>query len=298
MRKLLKIAGGILLSIVLIPFFIVYIGGYYTPELLANIEQDARQKQEEELLNKQIIGILAREIEVSAPKEALKAQAVMIRTYLMRRQLGMVQQGQLEEMTLEEMKALWKSDFDENYSIYQEAVSETNQEGIYYNEEMIEPVYHKESGGKTRGAENVYGVEIPYLQAVESLGDGDVNEVKLEAKAITQKLQNAYSDILLDETNLAYQIQIISKDASQYITKMQVGNKLIEGEEFRKLLGLDSSHFEISSAKESLIFKVKGKGHGVGLSQKGAIKMAEQGKTYQEILKYYFTGIEIKGIIV
>lgn len=293
MRKVVILAGAILGSILFIPFIIVSIGGYYTPDRLQKMSTSAKAQKEQTELEKQLISIVAKEVKPSEPIEAIKAQTVMTRTYLLRRQLGIIQKGQLEGLTIKEMKELWQDDFEETYELYEQAVGTTRDQVLYYENEIIEPVYHRESGGKTRGSEAVYGVSLPYLRSVESSGDGEVTKVTFTKEGIAEKLRAAYPDAVIDTAILEHQIQIINKDAGQYIVSMQIGNTLLSGEDFRKLLELPSSNFEIDYTPDKLIFYVKGAGHGIGLSQKGASTMAKGGATYEEILAYYFKGTHL-----
>lgn len=293
MKKILILAGFILASILGIPLTIISIGGYYTPDRLGKISSSAEFQKQQTELEKQIISIVTKEVKPDEPIEALKAQTVIIRTYLLRRQLGIIQKGQLTGLTIKEMKELWQDDFEETYELYEQAVKATKDKVLYYEDEIIEPVYHRESGGKTRGSEAVYGVSLPYLKSVVSDGDGEATKVSMSKQEIVEKLVEAYPDIIIDTPILEHQIQIVNKDEGNYIQSMQIGNTLIEGEDLRRLLGLSSSNFEIGYTEDKLIFYVKGAGHGIGLSQKGANTMAKKGSTYEEILKYYFQGTHL-----
>jgi stage II sporulation protein D len=89
------------------------------------------------------------------------------------------------------------------------------------------------------------------------------------------------------------QIQIIDRNEAGYVRKIQIGNKLLTGREVRTLFELRSSHFTIREENDKIIFVTKGYGHGAGMSQYGANFMAEQGKSYKEILTHYYNGIQI-----
>lgn len=295
MKRLWIYAGCILGCILIIPTFVVYIGGYYDPNMINELSlEKTEEKQIQNELDQKIIGVLAKEVPTDYHYEALKAQAVLVRTYMLRRQLGIITKGQLEGLTLQEMKDLWQNDFDEIYEVYEQAVNDTRDEIIYYEKEIIEPIYHRASAGETRNAKEVYGMDIPYLQPVSSEDDTVVQEVKISKAEVTAKLRQMYQDIIIDENMLEQQIQIIRRDESEYITQIQMGSKMMTGEELKKILGLPSSNFEIQSIGTNLVFKVKGIGHGVGLSQNGANELAKKGTNYTQILAHYFTGTEIK----
>lgn len=295
MKRLWIYAGCILGCILIIPTFVVYLGGYYNPNMINELSlEKTEEKQVQSELDQKIIGVLAKEVPTNYEYEALKAQAVLVRTYMLRRQLGIITQGQLEGLTMQEMKDLWQEDFDEIYQNYEQAVNDTRDEVIYYEKEIIEPIYHRSSGGETRNAKEVYGMDIPYLQPVSSEGDPITQEIEISKIEIATKLRQIYKDIIIDENILEQQIQIISRDESEYITQIQIGSKMMTGEELKKILGLPSSNFEIQNMKDQLIFKVKGIGHGVGLSQNGANELAKNGSNYTQILSHYFTGTQIK----
>lgn len=298
MKRLCIYAACILGCILVIPTFVVYVGGYYSPTMIHEISQDkAEEKQKQSELDQKIIGVLAKEVPTNYHYEALKAQAVLVRTYMLRRQLGIITQGELEGITVQEMKDLWQDDFDEIYDLYTQAVEETQGQIIYYNNEIIEPVYHRSSGGETRNAKEIYGMDIPYLQPVASEGDSVIQAIKMTKSDICTKLKQNYPDIIVDEERLEYQIQIINRDESEYITNIQIGNKMMTGETAKKVLGLPSSNFEIQTKDEYIIFNTKGVGHGVGLSQNGANVLAEKGMNYEQILTYYFTKTEVKTYV-
>jgi stage II sporulation protein D len=280
----------------LIPTLLVFVGGHYTQglgEKVSQVDAEALQAQEEKI--KQLIGIVAKEMPIGYSLESKKAQAIIARTYLLRREEGLAESGELSGLSLEEMEGIWQEDFEKNYAVYQEAVVETDGIVMTYDGELIEPIYHTASIGQTRDGQEVYGIEVPYLKSVSSSFDeNSLTTAILDKKEIAQALKATYSDIVLDENLLESQIQVISRFESGYINSLQVGNLILSGEEFRNLLKLSSSYFEFTSKGDKLVFTVKGIGNGVGLSKNGANELAKQGKDYSEILTYYFTGIALE----
>ena len=135
---------------------------------------------------------------------------------------------------------------------------------------------------------------MPYLKPVVS-EDEAVEDIIVTKEEVVSTLQSVYPTLVVQPSFLEQQIQIIAKDQGGYIESLQVGNSIIDGESFRKLFKLPSACFTMSYDDTSIQFRVKGIGHGVGLSQEGAIRMAKAGATYEEILKYYYTDIEIKN---
>lgn len=284
----------------LIPLIIVYAGGYQNGDLLqkVNIQTEKNNNEGDDTAfidEAKIVGILAKEIPYTYEYEAIKAQAVVIRTYIARRMLGIQTKGTLEGYTEEEMKNVWGEDYSEIYATYKEAVNETKNEIILYNNEPIEAIYHKASGGKTRTAKDVYDVDIPYLKSVTSEGDMVTKQIELQKSEIVAKLQEVYPDIIIDASTMENQIQIVEKDEAEYVKSIQIGNVIIKGEEFRKILGLPSSNFKVFNHNNSLVFDVSGIGHGAGLSQNGANELAKSGKTYLDIIKYYYKDVVIEN---
>ncbi len=295
--KAICFIGGCLFFI---PFLIVYGGGYQNEEILQKLAAQnsaAHHKREENSLidEEKIISILAKEIPYNFEYEAIKAQAVVIRTYMTRRVLGIQNKGELIGYAEEEMKELWGEDFEHIYATYKEAVKDTENQIILYDSEPIEALYHRASSGMTRSAKDVYNVDVHYLQGVTSEKDKLTKQIELKKKDMVSMLIEVYPDLVVDEDNLENQMQIVEKDQSEYIKTIQIGNTIISGEEFRKILGLPSSNFKVFKQSDSLVFDVRGIGHGVGLSQNGANELAKEGKKYDEIISHYYTDVTIKN---
>lgn len=280
-----------------VPMLTVYGGGFYDASLLQQVQGTGVDKSQEESKEdeEELISALAKVISPQEDIEVIKAHAVMLRTYRLRRTLGLVKEGTLTYMSKEEMQNLWQKNFEKNYTIFQNAVRSTSGEVIYYENELIEPIYHKESGGVTRDAMAIYKVDIPYLQPVVSKGDQVEETIILPKEEFVLALQDVYPKLLIHTAILEQQIQIIDKDKSQYITSLQIGNTIMDGESFRKIFNLPSTCFTMSHDDNNIIFRTKGVGHGIGLSQNGANVMAKEGSDYKEILQYYYTGVEIKN---
>ncbi|MGL4736438.1 MAG: SpoIID/LytB domain-containing protein [Cellulosilyticaceae bacterium] len=301
MKKLLIALGCLFGSVVLIPTTVVMVGGYYTPNMLqglTRLEQNYDEEVAKQAFNESIVRVLAKTVPSDYEMEALKAQAIIVRTYMLKRQSqGTYEQGALGELSMEQMKNLWKDDYEEIYERYMSAVTATDNQVITYQEDLIEPIYHEASGGMTRKAKVIYGTDQPYLQAVKSEENLPDVQVPFSKEEVVNKLSTVYPELMAEPTLIEQQIQIISKDGSGYIESLQIGNVVVTGEELGKILGLASSSFDIGYTKEQLIFYVRGIGSGVGLSQNGANEMAKKGKKYEEILTYYYTNVQITPFV-
>lgn len=257
-------------------------------------------KQNSNELEEYIKGVVAAEMPALFEKEALKAQAVSARTYAVRKMNEANRTdvpydiGQAY-ITVEQMKQKWGEHFDEYYSRISQAVEQTKGQIMVYDNEPILAVFHAESAGKTESAENVWQQQIPYLKSVDSSLDENAPDfeksVSFTYDEFIKRFYNKYGDIALNSQSLPHQIKILSYTPAGYVQQIQIGNRTFTGREVRETLSLRSSNFTVQSQNNTIIFTTKGYGHGAGMSQYGAQFMAKEGKTYQQILQHYYTGI-------
>ena len=186
-----------------------------------------------------------------------------------------------------QLRNLWGKDYDRYYQRIYDAVTSTGNICVYYNGNYIDAVYHSTSNGYTEDAVNVWGNRIPYLQTVASTWDQNVSSY---LKIITKEESDIISILGLDNLD---EIQILERNNSGRVEKVQIGNKIFSGVELRNMLGLRSTDFEIIKDNNIITITTKGYGHGVGMSQYGAKGMAEQGYSYREILNHYYTNVNI-----
>ena len=145
----------------------------------------------------------------------------------------------------------------------------------------------------------MYGVEVgyPYLQTVETAGEDGYeqysSEVTLTRTELIQKMKDHYSDfeINFSEENC---IKIVDYTPSGRIKTIKIGNHNLSGVEARTIFSLKSANFEVELNDENIKFKVKGYGHGVGMSQTGADSLAKQGYKCDDIIKHFYTGVEVQ----
>lgn len=114
----------------------------------------------------------------------------------------------------------------------------------------------------------------------------------MSKEELEQKVKEKYSDFQINwqEENT---IQILEYTQSGRVKTLKVGNKNLSGVEARTIFGLKSTNFEFTINETTIKFNVKGYGHGVGMSQTGADAMAKQGSNFEEIIKHFYTGVEI-----
>lgn len=265
---------------------------------------------EEVPLDEYLCNVVSAEMPATFEKEALKAQAIVARTYTIYK----INNKKHENADIcdsseccqawiskEDRFAKWDENLREsNWNKIQECVNATQGKVITYNNEPINAFFHSNSGGTTEIPANVWGgTGYPYLQIVETSGEEGYtqysSEVILSNDEIFDKLKQKYEDIQIDFQN-SDDIKIIEYTESGRVKTIKFGNHEISGVEARTIFGLKSTNFEIIKENNSIKFSVKGYGHGVGMSQTGADTMAKQGSTAEEIIKHFYIDVEIKDV--
>lgn len=254
-------------------------------------------------------GVVAAEMPVSFNIEALKAQAVAVRNFTINRIRNKCGNGNGADICdtvhcqvyIDKNKKIkeWGNNGQKNWSKLEEAVNSTKGQYMYYNGELVlNAQYFSASWGKTEDSKVVFGDSQPYLSSVKSLGDSLAPKYSttsnIDNKTFVNKIKNKYNISKLAEGNLSSNVKIASRNESGSVKSVSVCGKSISGVEFRKLFDLNSTNFTMTFSKNSVVVKCLGYGHGVGMSQWGANYMANDGKTYIEILKYYYSGVIIK----
>ena len=258
-----------------------------------------------EAMDEYIKGVVAAEMPVSFPLEALKAQAVASRTYAVRavenadKELNPSDIGQAF-ITKDKMKENWGENFDTYYSKICEAVDTTKGEIMEYDGEPILAVFHSTSAGETERAGNIWNYDLPYLESTDSEGDTyapnfETTKVISEEDIITS-IKAKYPDFQADKASLFDSIVIKERSEAGYITSMSVSGMDFTGKQIREALGLRSSNFSVSKADGGIAFTTKGFGHGAGMSQYGAKYMAENGSDYTDILNHYYKNVTLSRL--
>lgn len=259
-------------------------------------------------------GVVAAEMPAEFHLEALKAQSIAARTYAVSRTL-LYPEGHPDHknapickgihcqafLSLEELRQIHGESWVEDYwGKIEESVDSTKGMLLYYQGEVIEPLYHSTSGGITEDSVNVFSAEKPYLKSVISPYEEDSPKYKtiitLSDEEFISKINKSFPDAHLSKENFYERIKLIEKSDSGRINKIAIGNEIIAGRELRELLSLNSTNFTITYDKNLNIIDIVtyGYGHGVGMSQWGANGMAKNGSDCESILKHYYTDIEIR----
>ena len=304
MKKLLFFS----LIIILIPFIIVSIFTVkqeikfiYKNSKVVRVKHEDTGLIEEVPLEGYIVGVVAGEMPVSFDLEALKAQAVTARSYVLKKMEyssgsdydivdTMMNQVYLTD---EELKNAWNDDYTDRINKIKSAVIDTLGEVITYDDEVIEAFFFSTSTGMTENSGEVFSVQLPYLVSVDSSWDGDVSP--LYDTTTTFSLDEFYSLLGLKYSS---KLDIVKKETTSTgrIKEISINGTTFTAKEVIRKLNLRSTYFDIKQDGNNVLINIKGYGHGVGMSQYGAEAMAKRGYKYDEIIKHYYTGVEIKKI--
>ncbi len=259
-----------------------------------------------------VAGAVAAEMPASFPEEALKAQAVAARTFVMyKKNLGTddlhpdavvcddyTHCAAFVELD-SEAEDLWGSNAAEWTEKIRQAVADTAGQIVTYDGAPIAAVFHAASAEETESAVNVWGADVPYLVGVDSSGDDACPDydasVTLGAEEFRQIMLTQFPDINLTGLPKTWFTDIETSEAGGVIS-CKIGGEEMDGTEVRALFELNSTHFTVSTTDTSITFHTEGYGHGVGMSQYGAKRMAEDGSSYEDILLHYYTGTELTTI--
>jgi stage II sporulation protein D len=248
------------------------------------------------------IGVLAKDISESYEEETLKAQAVLVRTNLYR-SLNASSDFVLEEsyLSTEDLEKKWDAKyFDSYYERLKQAMEDTENQVLYYEDTYAMVPFHQSSNGMTRSGLEVLGDLYPYLQSVECTSDKEATDemhiYQFEYSEIQSKCQSFLVAVSEEDANKTYTFSdfaIVEYDSAGYVTKMKIGDTVCTGDQFRDALSLASSAFTLQDYNGMLRITTVGKGHGLGMSQWTANELAKEGKSYEEILDVFFTGTKL-----
>ena len=232
--------------------------------------------------------------------EALKAQAVLLRTEVVQ---AFKEQGYNNMLlTVDGSDRWYETDTDADaYREYRRAVEETNGVYLCYQGDTIQVSYFKVSNGKTREAAEVWNTDrCPYLRSVSCAQDKAAKDysstVRIAKADYLRKLQGQLQGDFTQEE--LWNGARLTYDSAEYVTNVsflegESREEKIDGETFRYLYDLPSASFEMEQEESQVVFRVKGVGHGFGMSQYGANCMALNGKTYEQILQEFFYRTEL-----
>lgn len=248
-----------------------------------------------------VIGVVSGEMPVSFEFEALKAQAVASRSYVLKKIYDNkdssydVLDTTLNQVYLDndDLRDKWKDNYANYINKVIKAVNETSLEYLEYDGKVANTMFFSTSNGYTEDSMVFFSEDIPYLRSVPSSWDSSVNSNFLYSKRISldefyRLLGLVYSDRLV--------IDHVKRSNSNRVVSIMINGKLFSGKDIYDRLKIRSVDFNIVRDNDNVVIETKGFGHGVGMSQYGAHGMAIDGYNYKEILEYYYKGTILKKI--
>ena len=263
-----------------------------------------------------LIGAVAAQMPYEYEEEALKCQAILAHTYILSRHIA--EQD-------EPSKELLGADISLDSTVYQPYFDDEKIKDLYgdnaenakkkiaacvddviglvatYDGRPIISAFHGISSGFTESAENAWGIDIPYLKSVESEFDPSSSDYSkkyiITADELKAKLLETYPELEFESPPDKW-LDISETSRGGTVLSIGIGDKKtkLSGYDFMKLFDLRSPHFRFECKDDTFTFTVCGCGHLVGMSQYGANELAKNKKTYEQILKFYFKGIELESI--
>ena len=261
----------------------------------------------ERSMAEQLSLVLAAEVPASFEEEALKAQAVAVRTYIL--YCGEHRKSVHPDADIccesncciayrdeTELRAAWGGDYENNMAIIRKAIEATDGQVLVFDGEPILAAFHSSSAGQTEEGSELWG-DISYLKSVSSPENSDdvpnfVTTVEVSADNFRETIISYFPETKLEGDASAWAADLQLDDSGR-VRSVRIGDRAIYGADMRKMFQLRSTAFELKYTEGIFVFTVTGYGHGLGMSQYGANVMARKGFTYTEILKHYYTGVEL-----
>ncbi|MFC2948886.1 stage II sporulation protein D [Virgibacillus sediminis] len=266
------------------------------------VMRHASETVEDVPLESYVAGVVASEMSADFEVEALKAQALAARTYIVNHVLYKNDPNEFDVTDTvqhqvykseNDLRKQWGSDYPEKMGKIREAVAATEGQILTYEDAPITPAFFSTSNGYTENSEDYWESELPYLRSVESPWDKDSPKFLDQQIFTVQEVETALG---VDLPAQASQGMKVSRTESGRVAELQLGDQALSGREVREKLSLRSSDFTIEQKNDHLIFTTEGYGHGIGMSQYGANGMAKEGKSYKDIIAHYYQGVEINTV--
>ncbi|MGM0369256.1 MAG: stage II sporulation protein D [Bacillota bacterium] len=296
MKKIISLLSVWMLIIIIAPGLLIMIINLVVSEPQITVYNYQLEDNIELELDEYLIGVVAAEMPVSFPLEALKAQAVAARTYALKKKINgqrLTTASKFDQAWLakEELFEKWQgNNFLKKWSKVATAVEQSEGLVMVYEDQLITAAYHSTSGGQTASAFEVWGGDIPYLSSVNSNYEREspyYNQQQIFSwSQLVQKLS------LSSTTNKT--IEVVERSNSERVLELKINGEIFSGREIREQLGLNSTKFDFELTSKGVKFSVDGFGHGVGMSQYGAQGLAQQGYDFKEILKHYYPKVDIR----
>lgn len=310
--------GAVLLFIFLFPYIISFFFG--------NVRTGHEEEKEEDMgsfivcnttaagtermpLETYLISRLPATINMDSEPETLKAQAVILRTEVMKAYYDGMETEDRDTRSKDGKKYIYMESSvsmtdGEVYEKCKSAVGGTKGMYMTYKEKPVKAPYFAISAGATRNGNEVFkSGEYPYLKSVMCARDFTADEymqtIRVNKTAFMIRIQEVYPEIVWEEGKELTDMIQIERDRANYVTEIRLGNLVMSGEAFRSVFSLNSSCFTVELENNAImndvvVIKTKGVGHGLGFCQYGANEAAKKGSDFIDILNYFFTDIVIE----
>jgi len=269
------------------------------------VYRSEKEQVEKIPLEEYVAGVLSSEMPAEFELEALKAQALAARTYIVKQllepsEISLPEGAAVTDTTLhqvynsrEELMDQWGNDFDWKYAKIVKAVEETRGRILTFDGQTITAAFFSTSNGYTENAEDYWQNESPYLKSVSSPWDKASPKFTDSQEIPVSVIEETLGVTLPSDGSVG---EILERTESNRVSLVEIGGKRFSGRDIRERLDLNSSDFSWERKGDVVVFHTKGFGHGVGMSQYGANGMAMEGKDAEEIVRYYYQGIDISNV--
>ena len=298
-----------ILLMIFIPFFIVvfYNRNYkeielsYINTIYIRVKRMGSGIIEQIPLEEYIVGVLAGEMPIDFEMEALKAQAVASRSYALKRMEYNkdkeydVVDSIMNQVYLDNdyLKDAWGNNYVKNINKLRKAVNSTIDEYLEYDNKIVDALFFSTSNDYTEDSENIFDFDAPYLKSVDSPWDKEVSSAYITNKVM--KLNVFYNKLDIPY-NKNLNVEIEKRSNTNRILLLKINSVEFKGTDVYNRLSLRSTDFIFELQGDTVNIITKGYGHGVGMSQYGALGMAKSGYKYDEILRHYYQNTNIMKI--
>jgi stage II sporulation protein D len=274
------------------------------PTVEVAVYRTAKKEMAKLPLEDYIVGVVASEMSAYFELEALKAQALAARTYIVKQLMSEEKLGAPEGSDVtdtenhqvyksdDELRKLWGVDYKWKMEKIHKAVQETEGLILTYKGAPINATFFSTSNGYTESSEEIWPNALPYLKSVKSSWDLKSPKFKGQIVMSVSDFEKKLGVKLKDSTTIG---KVTARTTGNRVGKVDINGTVLTGREIREKLGLKSTDFTWERKGDNIVINTKGYGHGVGMSQYGANGMAMEGKTSEDIVKYYYKGIEVSS---
>lgn len=273
------------------------------PAVEVTVYREAKKEVVKLDLDEYVMGVVASEMPADFEMEALKAQALTARTYIVKKLTSNdsvdLPQGAVVGDSVnyqvykssDELKEIWKAaDYESKMKKIKEAVQATSGQVLTYNGTPIDATFFSTSNGYTESSGAIWPNDIPYLTSVES--PWDKKSPKYNGKKVVSVVEFEQK-LGVSLPNSEEVGEITERTEGKRVAKVNINGKVLTGKDIRTKLDLKSTDFTWVRKGDDIIITTEGYGHGVGMSQYGANGMAAEGKSYEDIVKYYYKGVQL-----